>query len=95
MTRHCGKCELPIAVCACADAEAYDKANPFFEDKTNPVEEYRAAGKEIVEVQKIGGLSIVNRHYADAVDEEAAIAIAYALNSVFLAKLGPNGGKQC
>lgn len=52
------------------------------------VEEYRAVGKEIVEVQKVGGLSIVNRHYADAVDDEAAIAIAYALNSVFLAKLG-------
>ena len=29
--RHCQKCELPTAICACAEAKAYDKANPFFE----------------------------------------------------------------
>jgi len=29
MTKHCRKCELPKKICACAEAEAYDKANPL------------------------------------------------------------------
>lgn len=30
--RYCAKCELPKEICACAEAEAYDKANPLIED---------------------------------------------------------------
>ena len=29
MARHCSKCELPMIICACAEAAAYDKAHPF------------------------------------------------------------------
>lgn len=28
---YCGKCELPREICACAEARAYDKANPIKE----------------------------------------------------------------
>lgn len=40
---------------------------------------YCAFGKQVL---------LNGRHYADAVDNEAADAIAYALNSLYLAKLG-------
>lgn len=29
----CGICELPKHICACAEAKAYDKVNPFLKDK--------------------------------------------------------------
>lgn len=51
----------------------------------NPNDRYFAVGKEVLIDQAKYPLS----HYADAVNEEAAIAIAYALNSLYLAKLGP------
>lgn len=43
-------------------------------------DEYTANGKQVL----LNGF-----HYADAFDDQAANAIAYAMNSVFLAKLGP------
>lgn len=43
-------------------------------------DEYTANGKQVL---------LNGKHYADAVDPEAAQAIAYAMNSVFLAKLMP------
>lgn len=27
--RYCNTCELPKDICACAEARAYDKANPY------------------------------------------------------------------
>jgi hypothetical protein len=42
-------------------------------------DEYVANGKQVL---------LNGTHYADARDPEAASAIAYALNSLFLAKLG-------
>jgi hypothetical protein len=42
-------------------------------------DEYAANGKQV----------LLNRsHYADAKDDDAAKAIAYAMNSVYLSKLG-------
>jgi hypothetical protein len=29
MAKYCSKCELPKKICACAEAKAYDKANPL------------------------------------------------------------------
>jgi hypothetical protein len=49
-------------------------------------DEYRSSGQQVL---------LNDRHYADARDPDAALAIAYALNSVYLAKLGPEPGKQC
>lgn len=43
-------------------------------------DEYTANGKQVL---------LNGKHYADARDDEAATAIAYALASVFLAKLPP------
>jgi hypothetical protein len=48
-----------------------------------------ANGKDEYTASEGGKQVLLNgKHYADAVDPEAAQAIAYALNSVFLAKLG-------
>jgi hypothetical protein len=46
----------------------------------NGKDEYTSNGKQVL---------LNGWHYADAFDEEAANAIAYALNSVYLAKVGP------
>lgn len=45
----------------------------------NPGDKYTSNGKQVL----LNGF-----HYADAFDNDAAQAIAYAMNSVFLAKLG-------
>lgn len=42
-------------------------------------DEYVASGKQVL---------LNGTHYADACDPEAATAIAYAMNTVFLSKLG-------
>jgi hypothetical protein len=42
-------------------------------------DEYRAVGKQVL---------LNGSHYADAKDELAAQSIAYALNSVYLARVG-------
>lgn len=47
-------------------------------------DEYKANGKQVL---------LNGSHYADALNDDAATAIAYALNSVYLAKLGPF--RQC
>jgi hypothetical protein len=31
--RYCNTCELPQNICACAEAKAYDEANPFVDCK--------------------------------------------------------------
>lgn len=31
ITPDCDKCELPLAICACDEAAAYDRANPYGE----------------------------------------------------------------
>jgi hypothetical protein len=49
-------------------------------------DEYSATGKEVL---------LNGSHFADARNPDEAIAIAYAMNSVFLSKLGPEPGKQC
>lgn len=55
---------------------------------------YKAAGKEVIRTSfDHDKRCSKSSHYADAIDNEAAIAIAYALNSVFLAELGPS--KAC
>jgi hypothetical protein len=43
-------------------------------------DDYRANGKQVL----LNGTT----HYADARDDEAAQAIAYAMNSVYLSRLG-------
>jgi hypothetical protein len=53
-----------------------------------PFPQYEACGKEVIEIN-LTMEDVTRTHYADAIDPEAALAIAYALNSVFLAKLGP------
>lgn len=42
-------------------------------------DEYRACGKQVL---------LNGSHYADACNTDASIAIAYAMNSVYLSKLG-------
>lgn len=49
-------------------------------------DEYRAGGKQVL---------LNGSHYADAKDADAAIAIAYAMNSVYLAQIGPLPDRQC
>lgn len=52
-----------------------------------PFPQYEACGKEVIEIN-LTMEDVTRSHYADALNDEAAAAIAYALNSVFLAKLG-------
>jgi hypothetical protein len=49
-------------------------------------DDFRAFGQQVL---------LNGDHYADARDPDAATAIAYALNSVYLAKLGPCRTCKC
>lgn len=33
---HCSVCELPKVICACAEADEYDRANPFAQQDHQP-----------------------------------------------------------